>query len=136
MRLDSKLERAVADLRADLARDKGKLVRVFADQLEAVLDALEDKPDLIVKVDPKVVVSVPKPDPKPKDPYRHFKDYNGMWLLGLTVKVAKKITAYPGIKVGTEGMVVGYNHNSRYIYRVKFDEYFNTVNIAHDEIEL
>lgn len=136
--MSDKLTRAIADLRADLARDKGGLVRVFADQLEAVLDALEDKPDLVVKVDPKIVVSVPKEEDTFDigDLYASFKDYNGLWLLGLTVKATKKVTAYPSIEAGTEGMVVGYNHNSRYIYRVKFDAYYNPVNMAHDEIEL
>lgn len=118
-----------------MARDKGGLVRVFGDQLTTVLDALEhnaleDKPVLTVKVNPKVVVDVPI------DPYKGFKDYNGLWLLGLTVKAAKKITAYPSIKVGTEGMILGYNRNSRYIYRVKFDAHYNPVNMTHDEIEL
>lgn len=58
--MESKLQRAIADLRVDVARNKGGLVRVFADQLTTVLDALEDERVLTVKVSPKNVVSVPQ----------------------------------------------------------------------------
>ena len=40
--MSEKLARAIKDLRADLNRDKGGLVKVFGDQLSLVLDALED----------------------------------------------------------------------------------------------
>lgn len=128
----TKLERAVAELRADLERHEGGLVKVFADQLEAVLDALEDKPALVanpIRVNPKELVSVPK------DPYELFKNYDGLWLLGLTVKSTKKVSVYPSLEVGTPGMVMGYNENTRFVYRVKFEEY-GTVSMAYDEIGL
>lgn len=45
--MSEKLARAIKDLRADLNRDKGGLVKVFGDQLSLVLDALEPVDDVI-----------------------------------------------------------------------------------------
>jgi hypothetical protein len=121
--MESKVQRAVTDLRADLARHEGGLVRVFADQLEAVLDALEGAP--VVEPEPEVVESFDD----------LFKDANGLWLLGLMVKTTKKVHAYPSLEIGTKGMVTGYNHNSSYIYRVQVAD-FATVSLARDEVTL
>lgn len=133
--MEAKLERAVADLRADLDRHEGGLVKVFADQLEAVLDALEGKPDLTVQVNPKDVHVSLREVSVVEDPYANYKDYNGLWLLGLTVKLSKPVNVYPSLAVGTFGRIMGYNYGNQYAYRVKFEGY-TTVNMSDDEIEL
>jgi hypothetical protein len=123
----TKLERAVADLRADLGRDKGGLVKVFADQLEAVLDALEGAPVVEPEAEIRVVESFDD----------LFKDKNGRYFIGINVRCTKKLDAYPSVQIGDEGVVVRHNYNSRYVYGVRFEGFaYTNVNVTSDEIEV
>ena len=109
--MEAKLQRAIADLRVDVARNKGGLVRVFADQLTTVLDALEETM------------------PEPVDDV--IREGNRVVIVDYTMDGS--------IRNGMEGTVKKVKNTSNYPYRVLVDEaltyYPSGALFARDELK-